>query len=930
MADKKLFLFDAYALIYRAHFAFIQNPRINSKGINTSAVLGFANTLEEVFRKEKPTHAAVAFDTPDPTFRHKMYDQYKAQRPPMPEDIQIAVPYIRKYLAALNIPIVEMSGWEADDVVGTLAHQAAEQGFDVYMMTPDKDYCQLVKENVWIYKPKSKGKEVEIWGIPEVCEAYNISDPIQIIDVLSLWGDASDNVPGADGVGEKGSKEIIGKYGSVDAMYAHINDFKGKKKDKILASKDNVYRALQLITIDTKVPVQFDEALFSLKDPNKPELKLLLEELEFRALATRLLGTSDAPPQQAGLFDTLPGFGAPAQTDEPAAEELPTSFATSTEWPHEYILVNDADAIHALIKSLELTTEFCFDTETTGTDVHTAELVGMSFCWEAHKAYYIPVPANQQEAHNLLSYFKPIFANNAIGKIGQNIKFDLQMLASYGVEIAGKLFDTMIAHYLLEPDMRHNMNALSENYLGYSPIKIETLIGEKGKSQGTMRDVPLDKIAEYAAEDADITWQLAQIFRTRLEKENLLALFNQIEMPLIPVLAKMERTGVCINTPALADYAVELQHDIQTLEAELIEMAGEPFNPASPKQLGEILFDKLKLDPMAKKTEKSNQYATNEKVLQKLSTKHPIINKILDYRELRKLLSTYVEALPLLVNERTGRVHTSYNQAVAATGRLSSTDPNLQNIPVRTTKGRELRKAFIPSDAAHQLLSADYSQIELRIIAHLSGDSNMVEAFRNGYDIHAATAAKIYNIPIEEVSREMRSNAKGANFGIVYGISSFGLAENLGISRTEAKMLIDGYFANYPGVKVYMDKCVATAREHGYVSTLMGRKRYLPDINSANGMGRGMAERNAINAPIQGSAADIIKLAMIRIDAEFTAQNIQSTMTMQVHDELVFDVLETEIDTVKEIVIRQMEAAVALSVPLTAEAGIGHNWLEAH
>jgi DNA polymerase-1 len=504
------------------------------------------------------------------------------------------------------------------------------------------------------------------------------------------------------------------------------------------------------------------------------------------------------------------------------------------------------------------------------------------------------------------------------------------MLASYGVEIAGKLFDTMIAHYLLEPDMRHNMNALSENYLGYSPIKIETLIGEKGKSQGTMRDVPLDKIAEYAAEDADITWQLAQIFRTRLEKENLLALFNQIEMPLIPVLAKMERTGVCINTPALADYAVELQHDIQTLEAELIEMAGEPFNPASPKQLGEILFDKLKLDPMAKKTEKSNQYATNEKVLQKLSTKHPIINKILDYRELRKLLSTYVEALPLLVNERTGRVHTSYNQAVAATGRLSSTDPNLQNIPVRTTKGRELRKAFIPSDAAHQLLSADYSQIELRIIAHLSGDSNMVEAFRNGYDIHAATAAKIYNIPIEEVSREMRSNAKGANFGIVYGISSFGLAENLGISRTEAKMLIDGYFANYPGVKVYMDKCVATAREHGYVSTLMGRKRYLPDINSANGMGRGMAERNAINAPIQGSAADIIKLAMIRIDAEFTAQNIQSTMTMQVHDELVFDVLETEIDTVKEIVIRQMEAAVALSVPLTAEAGIGHNWLEAH
>ncbi len=927
MAEKKLFLLDAYALIYRAYYAFIKNPRINSKGLNTSAILGFTNTLNEVLREEKPTHVAVAFDLKDETFRHKMYPEYKAQRPPMPEDLRTAIPYIRQVIEGFNIPIVEKSGFEADDVVGTLAKKAEKEDFQVFMMTPDKDYCQLVSENIFLYKPKSRGKGVDILGIPEVQELFNIERPEQVIDVLSLWGDTADNIPGAEGVGEKGSKELIGKYGSIQGLYDNIEDLKGKKKEKIINSREKVDMAMKLIRIEQEVDVEFDEETFRYDGFSKEVLEPLFSELELRALSTRMFGAapSEAAPQQGTLFD-MPASANAATENEPVV----SSFKTIKEVEHEYHYIDTAEKRAELIGKLQQTTSFCFDTETTGTNVHLDELVGLAFSWKAHEGFYVPVPADQQEAQQIVDEFKAVFENPAIEKVGQNIKFDILMLRAYGVQVAGKLFDTMIAHYLIEPDMRHNMNVLSETFLNYSPVKIEELIGEKGKKQGNMRDVPAEKIREYAGEDADITWQLMEILRKKLEEAGALQLFEEIEMPLVYVLADMEKAGVSLNSESLNEYAVSLKVDIAELEKAIIELAGMEFNVGSPKQLGEVLFDHLKLDPNAKKTGKSKQYSTNEKILQKLAAKHEIIGKVLEYRQLKKLLSTYVEALPALVNSKSKKIHTTYGQAVAATGRLSSNDPNLQNIPIRTAKGRELRKAFIPNDDEHVLLAADYSQIELRIIAHLSGDENMIEAFRKKEDIHAATAAKIQGISIDEVTKEMRSNAKGANFGIVYGISSFGLAENLGITRREAKALIDGYFATYPKVKEFMDKNIAFAREKEYVETIKGRKRMLRDINSRNGIERGIAERNAINAPIQGSAADIIKIAMINVQKAIREAGLKSKMILQVHDELVFDTLKSELDSLKEIVAREMQNAVELSVPLDVDMGVGVNWLEAH
>lgn len=923
MAEKKLFLLDAYALIYRAYYAFIKNPRINSKGLNTSAVLGFTNTLDEIIRKEQPTHIAIGFDRKEATFRHKMFPEYKAQRPPMPDDLRNAIPYIKQVIEGYNIPIVEKEGFEADDVIGTLAKKAEKEGFQVFMMTPDKDYCQLVSENIFLYKPKSRGKGVDIWGLPEVQENFNVQRAEQVIDVLSLWGDAADNIPGAEGVGEKGSKDLIGKYGSVQGLYDNIEEIRGKKKEKIMNSRAKVDMAMELIRIALDVDVEFDAELFRYKGFSKEVLEPLFADLEFRALSARILGVIPAENAQQGTLFDMPQQ-ATADTTEVA------NFKTIADVEHKYYYVDTPELRAQLIEQLATCDTFCFDTETTGTNVHEAELVGLAFAWKAHEAYYVPVPENQDEAQLVVNEFRAVMEQASIQKVGQNIKFDILMLKAYGVQVAGTLFDTMIAHYLLEPDKRHNMTLLAETLLQYSPVKIEELIGEKGKKQGNMRDVPAEKIREYAAEDADITWQLMLVLRKKLEEAKLTTLFEEIEMPLVYVLADMEKAGVRLHSEALHEYAIGLREDIIRLEKEVIELAGVEFNVASPKQLGEVLFDTLKLDPKAKRTGKSGQYSTNEKILQKLASKHDIVPKILEFRQLKKLLSTYVEALPLLVNAKTGKIHTTYSQAVAATGRLSSNDPNLQNIPIRTTKGKELRKAFIPSSEEHVLLAADYSQIELRIIAHLSQDKNMVEAFQKDEDIHAATAAKIHDIPLSEVSREMRSNAKGANFGIVYGISSFGLAENLGISRREAKALIDGYFATYPEVKNYMDKNVAFARENEYVSTIKDRKRLLRDINSKNGMERGMAERNAINAPIQGSAADIIKIAMINVQRALQTAKLESKMILQVHDELVFDVLKTELEQVKELVAREMEAAVQLIVPLRTDMGVGENWLQAH
>jgi DNA polymerase-1 len=922
--DKRLFLLDAYALIYRSYFAFIRNPRFNSKGLNTSAMLGFTNTLEMLLSKEKPTHVAVVFDVHAPTFRHEMYEPYKATREEMPEDLRKAIPWVRKIIEAYNIPIIEKAGFEADDVIGTLAKKAGENGYTTYMMTPDKDYAQLVTESTFMYKPGRGGNDIEVWGIDEVKKNFEIERPEQVIDILGLMGDTADNIPGCPGIGPKTAMKLIGKYGSIDNLYANIDELKGKQKENLQTHEEQVRLSRQLVVIIQDVPVEFDEADLTMADPDWAKLREIFTELEFRSLVQKLEPAKAAEPSFAQ--GTL--FGAPetAVASDPVPE---TNFATINDTPHNYYLVENAMQRASLKAELAVQEEFCFDTETTGLDTNNAELVCLSFAFRKGEAFCVTLPEKREEALKVLEEFRLIFEDENIRKIGQNIKYDISMLKQYGLAVKGRLYDTMIAHYLIQPELRHNLDYLCETYLGYKKVETEELIGKKGKNQKTMRDVPVKQLCDYACEDADLTLQLKLAIDGKLDETGVRSVFEEIEMPLIPVLADMEMAGVTLNTKALDDYARVLRKQIADLETGIIELAGEEFNVSSPKQLGPILFEKLKIDSKAKKT-KTKQYSTSEEVLVKLVDKHPIVSRILEFRGLKKLLSTYVEALPQLVNAKTGKVHTTFNQTIAATGRLSSTNPNLQNIPIRDENGREIRRAFTASDNNHLFLSADYSQIELRIMAALSKDEQMIEAFRNKQDIHAITAAKIYKVPLKEVTPDMRRKAKTANFGIIYGISAFGLSERLNISRSEAKELIDGYFENFPRVKEYMDECIQLAREKGYVETIKGRRRYLNDINSANAVVRGVAERNAINAPIQGSAADIIKLAMINIRKELKKQKLQARMLLQVHDELNFDVPKSELEEVKQIVKEQMENAVDVGLPLEVEMNAAQNWLEAH
>lgn len=947
---KKLFLIDAYAIIYRAYYAFIRNPRINSKGLNTSAIFGFINTLEDVLKREKPTHIAVAFDPKGKTFRHEAYELYKAQREATPEDIRIAVPIIKNLIKAYNIPVVEVPGFEADDVIGTMAKMAEDKGFEVYMLTPDKDYGQLVSDHIFMYRPKHTGG-FEIMGPKEVREKYDLDSHDQVIDLLGLMGDASDNIPGCPGVGEKTAVKLLKEFGSIDDLLERTNELKGALKTKIEENKEQIIFSRFLATIKIDVPVEFNEEALIIEPRNETELKALFDELEFRTMSAKI-GVNpftslppDAPMSSIAFAKPKKQMGQMSLFDEPETEETTSSPTKVNQKPevidenftglktlknivHNYQLVDTKIKRADLISKLFMQKSFCFDTETTGLDMYLSDLVGLSFCFKEGEAYYVSLPADKEEAKSVLHEFKVIFESDHIEKVGQNIKFDLLMLAQYGIDLKGKFFDTMIAHYLVQPDLRHGMDYLAEIYLNYRTIHFEELVGTKGKNQIDIRFVDIDLLCDYAAEDADVTFRLKQILEKELKENTLEKLFHEIEMPLLKVLAKMERTGVRIDSEALGQSSEILTQELIALEKEIHEMIGYVFNVSSPAQVGEVLFDKLKLDDKAKKT-KTGQYSTSEDVLEKIRSKHPIIGKILDYRGLKKLLSTYIDALPLLISPVTGKVHTSYNQTVAATGRLSSTNPNLQNIPIRDAQGKEIRKAFIP-DADSLFLSADYSQIELRIMAHLSGDANMIEAFKSGHDIHTATAANIYKISLQEVTSEMRRKAKTANFGIIYGISTFGLAERLNIPRAEAKELIDGYFSTYPGVKLYMDNAIQKAKEMGYVETIFGRKRFLADINSQNSIVRGYAERNAINAPIQGSAADIIKIAMVNIQQRLEAENLQAKMTMQVHDELNFTVPMAEIERVKKLVVEEMGNAIQLNVPLIADYGVGANWLEAH
>lgn len=949
---KKLFLIDAYAIIYRAYYAFIRNPRVNSKGLNTSAIFGFVNTLEDVLKREKPTHIAVAFDPKGKTFRHEAYELYKAQREATPEDIRLAVPIIKNLVKAYNIPVLEVPGYEADDVIGTMAKKAEQAGFEVFMLTPDKDYGQLVSDHIFMYRPKHTGG-FEVMGPDEVKNKYELDSHEQVIDLLGLMGDASDNIPGCPGVGEKTAVKLLKEFGSIDVLLTRTDELKGALKTKIEENKEQIIFSRFLATIKIDVPVDFDEKSLELEPRNEPELRALFDELEFRTMSAKL-GTNpftslppDQPVSTIAFAKPKKQAGQMSLFDEPEAEDkapepekqapapqyqIPdenfTGLRTINETPHNYILVDTKVKRSDLVSKLFMQKSFCFDTETTGLDMFMSDLVGMSFSYKEGEAYYVNLPADKSEAMEILREFKVVFESDHIQKIGQNIKFDLLMLAQYGIELKGKFFDTMIAHYLVQPELRHGMDYLAEIYLKYRTIHFEDLVGSKGKNQIDIRFVDLDKLCNYAAEDADITFRLKQILEKELQENGLENLFYEIEMPLLKVLAIMERTGVRIDSEALKQSSIILTEEMGLLEKEIHEIAGFEFNVSSPMQVGEVLFDRLKLDDKAKKT-KTGQYSTAEDVLEKICSKHPIIGKILDYRGLRKLLSTYIDALPQLISPVTGKVHTSYNQTVAATGRLSSTNPNLQNIPIRDAQGKEIRKAFIP-DADSLFLSVDYSQIELRIMAHLSGDTNMLEAFNSGHDIHTATAAKIYKIPLEEVTSDMRRKAKTANFGIIYGISVFGLSDRLSIPRAEAKELIEGYFATYPDVKRYMDNAIQKAKEMGYVETLFGRKRFLADINSQNSIVRGFSERNAINAPIQGTAADIIKIAMVHIQARLEKENLQAKMTMQVHDELNFTVPNAEIDVVTKVVVEEMENAIKLQVPLIADCGVGANWLEAH
>jgi DNA polymerase-1 len=929
--DKRLFLLDAYALIYRSYFAFIKNPRFNSKGLNTSAMLGFVNILEQLLRDQKPTHIAVVFDLNIPTFRHEMFKEYKANRDVMPEDLQKSIPYIRNIIEAYHIPILEKAGFEADDVIGTLAKKAETMGYTTYMMTPDKDYAQLVSENIFMYKPAKGGEAPEIWGIPEVQENFMVDEPWQVIDVLGLMGDTADNIPGCPGVGPKTAMKLISEFKSVEGLYQNIDTQKGKLKENLQEFEQQVRMSRKLAEIILDVPVDFDENKLVMEEPNFKKLNEIYSDLEFKQLIKKQ--ESKPQPVSDSMFQQGTLFGGPVSAPEAKTPEVKSSEAKSlgsfATVPHQYYLIETAEQRASLRAELSVQKEFCFDTETTGLDTLTSELVCMSFSFRSHEAYCVTLPADRTKATEIVQEFRLVFGDENITKIGQNIKYDLSMLLNYGVELKGPLFDTMIAHYLIQPEMRHNLDYLCELYLDYEKITTDTLIGKKGTLQQNMRQAPLDKLRDYSCEDADLTLQLKIAVEKDLNESGTRPLFDEIEMPLIYVLADMERAGVKLNTSELKLYAEVLRNQLIDIEKEIINMAGEDFNISSPKQLGVILFEKLNIDPNAKMT-KTKQYSTAEETLEKLQDKHPIIAKILEFRGLKKLLSTYVETLPLLINPDTGKLHTSYNQAIAATGRLSSTNPNLQNIPIRDENGRELRKAFIPSDDQHAFLSADYSQIELRIMAAISKDSQMIEAFRNNQDIHAITASKIYKIPLAEVTSDMRRKAKTANFGIIYGISAFGLSARLNISRTEAKELIDGYFENFPEIKTYMDKSIENARNIGYVETIKGRKRYLNDINSANSVVRGMAERNAINAPIQGSAADVIKIAMVNIWRELKKQGLQSKMILQVHDELNFDVLKSELDQMKAIVKHEMETAVNIGVPLTVEINAGDNWLDAH
>jgi DNA polymerase-1 len=931
--QKRLFLLDAYALIFRGYYAFIKNPRINSKGMDTSAILGFTNSLFDVIKRERPDYLAVAFDKGGSQVRNDMFADYKANRSETPEAIKIAVPYIQNLLKALHIPVIELEGYEADDIIGTLAKQAEKEFFQVYMVTPDKDFAQLVSENIFMYRPARMGNGIEIWGIPEVQEKFEIKRPEQVIDYLGMMGDAVDNIPGLPGVGDKTAKKFLAQYGSMEALLDNTHELKGKMKEKIEANKELGLLSKKLARILLDVPVQFDAPSYQLSEPDVEAVKELFQELEFRRLSEMFIKVFTPNEVPAQPEPTEPK-AAPVAFDlfhQPGSgqQESTSEFKALSNTAHHYQCVKTQMERKLLISTLMRQKSVCFDTETTGLDAISASLVGIAFSWQKGTGYYVPVPENEAERNEILSDLTPFFASESIEKVGQNLKYDIKVMHQHGVEVKGLLFDTMLAHYVINPDMRHNMDVLAETYLGYRPKPISDLIGKKGKNQGSMRDVPLDQQTEYAAEDADITWQLKEHFEHELGKNEQRDLLHNVELPLVRVLAAMELAGISLDVPYLNGMATELEQEAQYLAQRIFDQAGETFNLASPKQLGPILFDKLKLVEKPKKT-KTGQYSTAEEVLSTLAKNHPIVADILEWRSVQKLNNTYVSALPQDVNSRSNRVHTVYNQAVAATGRLSSNHPNLQNIPIRTPRGQQVRKAFVAKDDNHVLMAADYSQIELRIIASLSEDPSMVAAFNNNGDIHAATAAKVFGVPLAEVSREQRSQAKTVNFGIIYGVSAFGLSNQTTLNRTEAKALIDTYYENYPKLKAYMSAQVDFAREQGYVATVLGRRRYLKDINSRNAVVRGAAERNAINAPIQGSAADIIKIAMLNIYKRMQAEQLQAKMLLQVHDELVFECPKAELDALKQLVQTEMENAYTLQVPLTVDIGVGQNWLEAH
>ncbi len=926
MEDQRLFLLDAFALIYRAYYAFIKNPIKNSKGMNTSASYGFTLFLHDLLRKEKPSHLAVVFDSPGATDRAVEHSFYKANREAMPEDIRGMIPYIKEIIKAFNIPMLELAGYEADDIIGTIAKVKEKEGHQVYMVTPDKDFAQLVSENIFIYKPGRQGNGVEILGVKEVKEKWEVDDPKQVIDILGMWGDSVDNIPGIPGVGEKTAKKLIQEYGSMENMLEHSHELKGKLRENVEAHKEQALVSKMLATIILDVPVSVEDEDLEISEPDKEKLSDLFTELEFRTLGKRIIGdeyTVNQPTKTSGQMDL---FSSSDNDTGTVPNEERGKNIDNTE--HTYTLVNEEKDLQKLITMLSKQKQIAFDTETTGLDVMNETILGISFSVHAHEGFYVPLTEDNREGY--LAKLKPLLENEQVGKVGQNLKYDMHILANYGIEVKGELFDTMLAHYLLQPDLRHNMDFLSESYLGYTPVSIESLIGKKGKNQKTFSSVELEKQKEYAAEDADVTWQLAQTFEVLCKEQALDKVLREVEMPLVPVLTHMERNGVKLDENFLAAYSEQLNEELIATRTKIFETANTEFNMDSPKQLGEVLFDQMGIPYKGKKT-KTGQYATGEDKLMTYAKDYPIVHDILEYRQIAKLRSTYVDALPKLIDPKTGRVHTTFSQATAATGRLSSVNPNLQNIPIRTERGRKVRQAFVPGGEEYIFMAADYSQIELRLIAELSGDAAMLEAFNQGLDIHAATAAKVFDVPLEKVTREMRSNAKTVNFGIIYGVSAFGLSQQTNLSRTESKEVIESYFKTYPGIKKYMDENVELAREKGYVTTILGRKRILKDINSRNAILRGHAERNAINTPVQGSAADMIKLAMIDIHAAMKERGMQSMMTLQVHDELVFDALKSEQEELEALVVEKMQSALpGLKVPIIAEVGTGTNWLEAH